>query len=309
LITPASTNPDLYYDLSLAPAGFWSNVRSDGGDIRVTAQDGTTQLAREVSGFDYAGHTGSLFIGMGSATACYIYYGNPSATEPAANATYGKYNVWESAAKLVAHLEANSNDSTANAIIFTDTDVSYSAQKINNGASYGGTTSISKAGVPVSVKQNNLSVFTWVYLSSNSLHGTFISIGNSGGNGWQLGVGSTWIGNNGNQLIGAAWGVSWFQFGTHIGTGWHLVGMVRDGTTWTGYIDNVPCVNTFTNAPVTPASFTSIGGDYANPALYYFTGLIDEMRVYDRVLSPTEIATMYANQNNPASFWTTGSEE
>jgi hypothetical protein len=53
-------NNDLYYDLSLAPSDFWNQVRSDGGDIRVTAQDGTTQLAREVSGFDYAGHSSDL---------------------------------------------------------------------------------------------------------------------------------------------------------------------------------------------------------------------------------------------------------
>ena len=119
IATPNSVNNDLYFDLANAPADFWSRVRSDGGDIRVTAQDGTTQLPREVSGFDYANKKGSLFIGgLTGHTACYIYYGNPSATEPAAGSAYGKYAVWESAAKLVANIDEGSGttalDSTVN---------------------------------------------------------------------------------------------------------------------------------------------------------------------------------------------------
>ena len=83
-ITPTSSSSNFYYDLSGAPADFWTQVRSDGGDIRVTAQDGTTPANRRILGWDYADKTGALFIEKGSATSFYVYYGNHADTEPAA---------------------------------------------------------------------------------------------------------------------------------------------------------------------------------------------------------------------------------
>ena len=123
-VTPASTvTSDLYFDLSLLTV-FWTKVRSDGGDVRVFAQDGVTPVAREVSGFDYANKRGSLFVATSGATAFYITCGS-GVREPAANSAYGKYNVWESAAKLVAHLE-DTSDATG-----------YQSALANNGATGG----------------------------------------------------------------------------------------------------------------------------------------------------------------------------
>lgn len=42
--------------------------------------------------------------------------------------------------------------------------------------------------------------------------------------------------------------------------------------------------------------------------VFYGTITMDETRIYNRALTSTEIATMYANQSSPASFWTTGAE-
>lgn len=120
LITPSSTTPDaLFYELANAPAAFWDNVRSDGGDIRITKSDGTTEVAREISGFDFSGKKGQLWIATSSATAFYLYYGNASATEPLASDTYGKEAVWPTNKFVcVLHLNESSGktlaDSTAN---------------------------------------------------------------------------------------------------------------------------------------------------------------------------------------------------
>jgi hypothetical protein len=302
LITPASTNPDLYYDLSLAPAGFWSNVRSDGGDIRVTKHDGTTQLAREVSGFDYANKKGSLFIGMVPGSGCYIYYGNPSATEPAANAPYGKYAVWESAAKLVAHLE-DTNDSTSNQ---------------NNGSTVLslGTGKLAKGYVGdalhnISVPRNTslegmagLTLMMWVNKGTTLIKpfgywsgGTYHYILRELASGLQFYTYTT-------GLIGG-------YFNSASSAGWHLYVATYDGSTMRIYKDGgTPDATTFnqTGSIATGASNNLIMGaeyDQLNP----MDGTIDEARIYSRALSPTEIATMYANQNDPASFWLTGGEE
>lgn len=54
------TDFPVYVDLSDLPAGFHTNVKSDGGDIRVTKSDGTTEVAREVVFYNATDDTGEL---------------------------------------------------------------------------------------------------------------------------------------------------------------------------------------------------------------------------------------------------------
>jgi hypothetical protein len=56
------SNYPVYVDLNDLPAGFHSNVNSDGGDIRVTKSDETTEVAREVVFYTAASDTGKLFF-------------------------------------------------------------------------------------------------------------------------------------------------------------------------------------------------------------------------------------------------------
>ena len=56
---------NVYFALSDAPAGFWQagGVNStDGRDIRVTRADGTTEVARELAGFDHGNTLGALVV-------------------------------------------------------------------------------------------------------------------------------------------------------------------------------------------------------------------------------------------------------
>jgi hypothetical protein len=82
-ITPSVTDRESYvYNLAQAPDEFWNLVRSDGGDIRITDQDGETKLSRTVVGFDQEAREGSLTIPATGITSFLVYYANPSATEP-----------------------------------------------------------------------------------------------------------------------------------------------------------------------------------------------------------------------------------
>ena len=68
-------------DLGDLPSAFWGEVRSDGGDIRVTTGDATTEVAREVSEFDAGSEAGELHflaptLSSTTNTTFYIYFGN-----------------------------------------------------------------------------------------------------------------------------------------------------------------------------------------------------------------------------------------
>ena len=108
----------LAIDLSNAPTGFWSNVNSDGADIRVTQSDGTTEVARDVVSIDTGAQKGLLRIDSGAIstsadTDYYVYYGNASADEPAPGSTYGQYNAYETDTELYYGAEEGSGSTTS----------------------------------------------------------------------------------------------------------------------------------------------------------------------------------------------------
>jgi hypothetical protein len=133
--------------------------------------------------------------------------------------------------------------------------VAFDAGKVNNAADFASSSSYLSLGAHLSGSTSSISTFGWVYLSSTSSKGGFWLNGdpaaNSGnGDGYGLGVGSG-SGNTdsaGNHLIGVIGNVAWLDFGTNIGTGWHLVGLTYDGTTWKGYIDGAQTSSTYTGA-------------------------------------------------------------
>lgn len=73
---------------------------------------------------------------------------------------------------------------------------------------------------------------------------------------------------------------------------WNYVGLVRSGTTATFYINGVADVTTVTLS----TNITSGGvilGRYSDVASGYFTGRIDEVRIYNRALSAQEVLDIY----------------
>jgi hypothetical protein len=105
-------------------ANFWTEVRSDGGDIRVTTSDGSTEVPIELAAWDYANETGVVYFKAPSLsssvdTVFYVYVGNSGATGYGVAATYGRNNVW-TGHEIVAHLNTDPtapdsiSDSTGN---------------------------------------------------------------------------------------------------------------------------------------------------------------------------------------------------
>lgn len=100
-VTEDQTNFPVYVDLSLLDAGFWADVKSDGGDIRVTSSDGT-ELPIDLVEIDTTAETGELHflastIAANAANTFYVYYDNASASGYAASDPLGSEAVWSGA--------------------------------------------------------------------------------------------------------------------------------------------------------------------------------------------------------------------
>ncbi len=114
------TDFPVYLNLNNFNSNFFSHIRSDGGDVRITESDGVTEIPREVVSVNTTSSTGEVYfkassISSATDTIFYIYYGNASATEPVASSTYGAQNVWTNGYVGVWHLQSTSwLDSTSN---------------------------------------------------------------------------------------------------------------------------------------------------------------------------------------------------
>lgn len=104
-------------DLSaITSSAFWSSVRSDGGDIRVTTSNGTTELPQYVREIDTVAETGLLYFGPASVSSSadtdfYLYFNKPAATAPAVTATYGRNNIFNTIYKAVWWFDADPSGS------------------------------------------------------------------------------------------------------------------------------------------------------------------------------------------------------
>jgi len=115
LVPSDQTNFDWYIDLSkfagVNDSGgndMFVNARADGGDIRLTDGDGTTELPTELRDFNQGAKTGRLYFkhpNMTSAAnaSAYLYVANAAATRPADGDANGAHNVYRSEYKFVTH--------------------------------------------------------------------------------------------------------------------------------------------------------------------------------------------------------------
>lgn len=116
-------------------ADFFDDSLSDGGDIRFTQADGTTELACYILNHDAGTDTGRYFVDVSAISDIstdvdiYVYYGNAGASMAAATDTYGQYNVFpasvfafyplcgahplDNAAQNAYHLTASGSASTS----------------------------------------------------------------------------------------------------------------------------------------------------------------------------------------------------
>lgn len=314
------TNFPIYVDLSLLPAGFHTNVnQTDGRDIRVTTADEVTEVPREVVFYNSSLDKGELHFKGNVLDATnvdfYIYYGNATASEPAASDTYGKYNVWDSNYKVVYHMQEDPSgsspqvkDSTSNQnhLVMSGSMPSGALVdvKLGKGINFDGSND-------VLTSQNNLGI-------SGATSRTVSmwakpTTGNKNVIGW--GVNSTaqhydhifytnkvmvhWNGGGNDNLAQApsyTAGTLFHSYSTY------------NGSTIRSYVNTTAGTDKSSTSVNTTDGVLRIGaGTYT--ALDRIAGWIDEVRISNIVRSTTWMSTEYKNQNNNSTFFSIGSQE
>ena len=317
----------VYLDLSLLPAGFWSTVQNGGGDIRVTSSDGTTEISREVVSCDTGGTTGELHflapsLSSSLNTDFYIYFGNSSASDYAATATYGRNAVWTSYVG-VWHLEAAT---TGAAPQFVDSTGNGHGGTVNGTASAGD----SVAGILGNCISFNGTSGPWIQTSalvtgsgSRTIAAWIKSLNNTGGSSPTIAaMGSSANGTRYSVRVDNVAGsalrtevAGGYNYGTtDLYNSWHHVASVlpaggTDVTAVNHYIDGtLDAVGASSSQAINTGSGTglSIGND-AILGSRQFYGTIDEVRLSATDFSQSRITTEYNNQSSPTTFFGIGS--
>ncbi len=306
-------------DLSKAGADIFDLCRSDGGDIRVTKSDGTTELPREIVSIDTTGKTGEMYVkytGTLSSTVdtvIRVYY-NGTDTEPATTATYGRNAVWSNY-KLVLHLKEASGtrvDSTGNGFDASPTNTPGNiAGKLGNALSLNGSTQY-LSGSLSGMSNTNYTVSAWcspdvltsrrtvfmMRVSSAEVDGADLELGtgNGGTNRAALDVNNWWVQTADNAVT-----TSSFQY----------VAATVYGTATTDrklYVNGADATGATTGTLTTNSSINNYLIGTRNASGQYYDGAIDELRLSVGQLSAAYIATDYNNQNSASTFYTVGNE-
>ena len=319
--TTTQTNFPVYVNLANLPAGFWSHVKSDGGDIRVTNSAGT-ELAREVVMINTGANTGELWFkgdSVYSGASFNIYYGNAATSDYASTTTYGSQKVWDDGGsnyyKAVWHMpngtSLTSNDSTSNAsngILSGATIPSATTGKIDGGGSFNGSSGYLR--VPHSTlfnaQSNPFTVSVWV---NNQIVDT---------NTWRSVIEKNREDGGGSSNVWGMWRSASNKWTFRVGSGgvdsattaqtntWTFLVLSWNGSTFTGYVNGVSAITPTAASPTNNTHDVLIGDSSATE---FFKGIIDEVKIADTVRSATWIATEYNNQSSPTSFYTAATQE
>lgn len=287
-------------------AAFWSNVENGGGDVRICENsDGTNQLPVEIVGLDNQAKTCVIWTrkptynGTGS---LYVFIGKDNETQPLETDPFGRNAVWSGLYHSL-HLESSSpldsTDGSAFTRVGTTTIVDGVLGKANQ---FSGGQSFKKSSkrldtsfvISFWVKVTNPAI-AFIYDDSISTNGGIQVFKQSNGT-IRLRVDDS--GSN-NQVLDSppVDDGNWHHVAYRLNKLGNLEVYVDGGITATG-----ASLTSYGN--ISPSSSTSYFADREIENAK-FIGLLDEFTISNNASSAEYIATEYANQNDPASFYGT----
>lgn len=165
-------------------------------------------------------------------------------------------------------------------------------QNGQNNTAYNTTGGAISADSNFGITNINYSVSLWVNNPTATNSGQFFKIG--GTKAASIGIGSsTYDGvNAGTKLVLLFESVRWIPTSTDLGTGWHHVVMTVDSSgVPTAYLDS-NFVGTYSGSAAQVADPAVLIG-YPASSPRSFNGSVDDVRIYNRVLSTNEISSLY----------------
>lgn len=332
--------PVLLTEANFVKAGddIFDTVRTDGGDIRITLSDGTTQIAREVvpGSFDKSSKTMELHVKNPSLsssvdTIVRVWYNGIDA-EPAIDSTYGSENVWVRSSGHTYGAVQHMNDTTASTVTDSTANDNDGTKKAANepiettGLLAGGTAGKSQDSDGLN---DNISIptdpaidfadepfFTSLWFEADSLPNAFnyLYSKNFGGGGvkWD----GMWVTNAGNfsaqlddgtnialptQNSGVSTGVRYLA---HIvrDTASNLARLYKNGTQVSSASESA--VGSISN---TGSLVMCNRADIGTGRIW--NGKIDEVRRGAGTISADWILTEYNNQSSPSTFYSVSDEQ
>lgn len=235
-----------------------------------------------------------------------VLYNNPQQTVQYSTYTNGVGTTTPITSPIVLNglvgwwpMNGNANDSTGNgyngqitgAVATAGQNGTANGAYSFNGSSQFISTNYSTMGLGIA----NTTLSCWVYNPTATNSGEFMKTGTNTATGYGIGIGGAYFDNTapGTNIVMLYEGVRWMATTTALGTGWHYIVMVIDGTgTPFAYRDGVQVSGNYAGTgAIAPTTGVAIGGGDTHR---YFTGQIDDARVYNRALSANEIASLYS---------------
>lgn len=320
----------VYVDLSDMPSAFFSGINSDGGDIRVTGADGLTEVPREIVFASTTAETGELHfkadISHNIDNVFYIYYDNDSASDYAADHTYGSENVWSDYIG-VWHLEEDPGGSAPQTLDSTSNDHDGTSQQglgssgqvdgklAGYGVDFDGTNDFIEVDHTAALEiTGDLTITFWYNKDTNSGADKAISKGPAFGTVSPYGVRSP---SSGGMILDHNDGTGGSQeslttTNTFSLDAWHYVAVIRESGVRSIFVDDNaqeagPELQSRT--PTASGDPLTIGtADAVDPTDSPFDGTLDEMRIRNTAIHPTWARTEYNNQNSPNTFYSVSNE-
>jgi hypothetical protein len=102
-----------------------------------------------------------------------------------------------------------------------------------------------------------------------------------------------WIKRISDGGSGAALNVCQFPVTNHLDGGWHHAAGVNDAGGFTFYLDGIArCTEAPGGAPIYQSNDLWVGRNAGTSDTLDYDGLLDDLRLYDRALSPAEVTAL-----------------
>lgn len=306
-VPSALTDFPVYVDLSTMPTDFWSNVQSDGGDIRVTTSDGVTRVPVELVSIDTASESGELHFlatsvsGVSDTEFRLFYDAETALSQPGVTDTYGRNAVW-SEYEFVSH-DGGLTDSTGSHMP-TNNGTTNSIGKIGEQArSFDGKNDyilVSGAGGV----SNDITKQAWFkttsggrVMANGSLTTVYWSVGISDGKyrvtGNVFDGSNNYYGGDVTNVDSGSWALAHFSVSKSAGVG----NLYVNGN----LVSSQPGGASFTTHPTLRLGSHRIG-------VNWFGGSLDEVRTRAESLNANWILAEYRNQETPLPFYNVGTQ-